>query len=123
MSILIDDERLNTRAKSVNVTSSTLTVELEDGRSVSTPLAWYPRLENGTMKERRNFEIGHFGIHWPDLDEDLSIRGLLLGHQSGENSNSLQRWLETRKKGKLVKVTSVPLPKWATVKSKELTKI
>jgi hypothetical protein len=64
------------------------------------PLAWYPRLQFGTAKERQRFEIGAFGIHWPDLDEDLSYRGLLLGRKSGESGASLKFWFDARKKGK-----------------------
>lgn len=64
----------------VKIDSSTITIELSDGRCVSTPLVWYPRLLNGTTKERKNWELigdGH-GIHWPDLDEDLSMDGMLM---------------------------------------------
>jgi hypothetical protein len=85
-------------ATAVSVTDDCLTVELTDGRSLSVPLAWYPRLQHGTPGERGNWRIiGHGdGIHWPDLDEDISISGLLAGRPSGESSKSLQRWLEAR---------------------------
>lgn len=75
-----------------------LTVDLVDGRSLSIPLIWYPRLWHGTDQERQHWEwIGDgVGIHWPDLDEDISIEGLLLGRRSGESQRSLQRWLENR---------------------------
>jgi hypothetical protein len=79
-----------------------LTVELDDGRTISSPLAWYPRLWHGTPKERQCFEIGAFGIHWPDLDEDLSYKGLILGRKSGESPESLKFWLDNRKKGRKV---------------------
>ena len=85
-------------ATSVQVSADSLSVELADGRSISAPLAWYPRLFHGTPKERDNFRfIGSGeGIHWPDLDEDISIEGILAGRPSGESQRSLQRWLESR---------------------------
>jgi hypothetical protein len=75
-----------------------LTVALEDGPSISVPLEWYPRLLHGNSDERNNWQlIAHGeGIHWPDLDEDLSIENLLLGKRSAESANSFQRWLEGR---------------------------
>ena len=85
------------RATKVKVTDDSLSVDLEDGRTIITPLVWYPRLLHGTKKERNNFEVGIFGIHWPDLDEDLSIAGMLAGRMSNEGPKSLQRWLEKRK--------------------------
>jgi hypothetical protein len=85
-------------ATSVQVSADSLSVELADGRSISAPLAWYPRLFHGTPEERANFRfIGSGeGIHWPDLDEDISIEGILAGRPSGESQRSLQRWLESR---------------------------
>jgi hypothetical protein len=87
------------RAQEVRVEEDKLVVELVDGRSISAPLAWYPRLWYGTIEERRRFEIIGDGkiIHWPDLDEDLSIAGILIGHRSGESQGSLKKWLEGRK--------------------------
>jgi len=70
---------IDTRAKQVEVSDDELTVLLADGRRISVPLAWYPRLLNATPDQRRNFELlgdGH-GIHWPEIDEDLSVAGLL----------------------------------------------
>lgn len=80
------------------VSDDTLTVELADGRTLSVPIAWYPRLLHGSQAERNHWEwIGDGeGIHWPDLDEDISIEGLILGRRSGESQRSLQRWLEAR---------------------------
>jgi len=85
-------------AQRVTVTDDTLLVDLVDGRTVSVPLAWYPRLVYGTPTERANWRlIGRGeGIHWPDLDEDISVAGLLAGRPSGETQNSLRRWLESR---------------------------
>jgi hypothetical protein len=99
MSILVNDSELMIRAASVVVTEHHLTVDLVDGRTISAPLSWYPRLAHGTPVERGNVEIGPFGLHWPDLDEDISIKGLLLGHKSGETSKSFQKWLDYRSRG------------------------
>lgn len=110
MSFLVSDEKFNVEATHVVVTQDTLTVDLEDGRTISVPLLWYPRLFHGTPDERNNFEIGPFGIHWEDLDEDISIKGLLLGNKSGECSASLQKWLEYRARGEKAPVLTVPLP-------------
>lgn len=77
-----------------------LTAELSDGRTISVPLAWYPRLLNATPKERSNWRLigkGQ-GIHWNDLDEDVSVEGLLAGRHSGESQASFKRWLEDRAK-------------------------
>ena len=85
----------------VAVTDEALTVELNDGRTISVPLAWYPRLLHATPEERRNWRLigkGQ-GIHWEVLDEDVSVEGLLAGHHSGESQASLKRWLEGRVKG------------------------
>jgi hypothetical protein len=82
----------------VMVTADTLTVELSDGRTLSVPLAWYPRLVHGTPAERDAWKsIGSGeGIHWPQLDEDISVEGLIAGQPSGESKASLERWLEQR---------------------------
>lgn len=73
-------------------------VRLTDGRTISVPLAWYPRLLYATPAERSNWRLvgGGEGIHWPDLDEDLSVAGLLAGRRSGESQESLKKWLEAR---------------------------
>lgn len=86
-------------ARDVTVTEDTLTLDLADGRTISVPLAWYPRLLHGTPDERSRWEwIGdNEGIHWPDLDEDISVEGIIAGRRSGESQPSLQRWLERRK--------------------------
>ena len=85
-------------AQNVVVTHDTLTVDLNDGRSISVPLAWYPRLLHGTPEERDNWRlIGNAeGIHWPDLDEDISVENLLLGKPSGESQESFKKWLQNR---------------------------
>src|SRR5881227_278019 len=86
------------KAQNVMVTDDTLAVDLSDGRTISVPLAWYPRLLHGTPAERSNWRfIGdREGIHWPDLDEDISIANLLTGQPSGESQSSFKRWLEQR---------------------------
>lgn len=95
-------ERQTVSAQQVIVTGDTLTVELSDGRAISVPLAWYPRLLHGTPEERNNWRLigGGEGIHWPDLDEDISVENLVSGKSSGESQRSFKRWLETRAAGK-----------------------
>jgi hypothetical protein len=82
----------------VVVDSSSLKVELSDGRSVTVPLVWYPRLVNATTAERNHWELigDGQGIHWPDLDEDLSLEGLLNGRPSFESPESFQKWISRR---------------------------
>lgn len=87
-------------AQQVTVTDDSLVVDLVDGRSVSVPLAWYPRLVHASAEERAKWRlIGRGeGIHWDDLDEDISVEGLLAGRASGESQGSLHRWLRDRRK-------------------------
>jgi hypothetical protein len=86
-------------ATRVEISDVALIVELVDGRRVSVPLLWFPRLADATAAERENWRlIGRGeGIHWPDLDEDISVAGLLAGRRSGESQRSLKRWLELRR--------------------------
>jgi hypothetical protein len=70
------------QASSVEFTKSELVVTLADGRRIATPLDWYARLKGATAKQRANFEIMPMGIHWPDLDEDLGVAGMLKGHRA-----------------------------------------
>jgi len=97
MSTLLTEIQI-AKAQQVTVTDDSLTVDLTDGRTISAPLAWYPRLVHGTPQERNNWRLigDGEGIHWPDLDEDLSVEGLLLGRPSGESQRSFQRWLDER---------------------------
>src|SRR5213595_1253061 len=85
-------------ARAAKVEGDALVVDLSDGRTVGVPLAWFPRLAHGTPQERANWRlIGRGeGIHWPDLDEDISVEGLLLGKPSGESQQSFARWLAKR---------------------------
>jgi hypothetical protein len=69
-------------ARKVEFTKSELVVTLADGRRIATPLEWYPRLKKASAKQRANFEIMPMGIHWPDIDEDLSIAGMLKGQRA-----------------------------------------
>lgn len=86
------------RAQSVRVSKDALSVDLVDGRTIIVPLVWYPRLWHGTPQERDRLEIIGNGayIHWPDLDEDLTVAGLLAGRRSGESAKSLKKWLRDR---------------------------
>ena len=85
-------------AQSVSVSDDALVVDLADGRTITAPLAWFPRLAHGTAGERANWRLiaGGEGIHWPELDEDISVESLLAGRRSGETQESLRRWLERR---------------------------
>src|SRR5713101_5855898 len=87
-------------AKNVRVTDRALVVELRDGRVVSAPLRWYPRLAEGSPRERRRWELlgPGIGIHWPDLDEDISIERLLQRRPAGDGPTSLDRWRASRKR-------------------------
>jgi hypothetical protein len=91
-------DSLAVRAVDVKVTDDELTVQLEDGRTLAVPLVWYPRLLHGSKRERGRWRfIGRgVGIHWPALDEDISVEGLLAGRPSGESQGSLKRWFEGR---------------------------
>ena len=88
------------KAQRVTLTEYSVVVDLMDGRTVSAPLTWYPRLLHGTAEERANWRLigDGEGIHWPGLDEDLSIDSLISGRPSGESQESLKRWLELRSK-------------------------
>jgi hypothetical protein len=85
-------------AEDVHVSEDTLSVELSDGRTISVPLAWYPRLLHAGPRERRKWRLisrGQ-GVHWESLDEDISVEGLLADRASGESQASLKKWLEAR---------------------------
>ena len=86
-------------AETLTVTDDTLAVDLSDGRSISVPLAWFPRLVHASPEERDNWRLigkGQ-GIHWESVDEDISVEGLLAGRPSGESQTSFKKWLEGRK--------------------------
>ena len=86
------------QAVEVRVSAELLEVRLSDGRTISAPLNWYPRLADGSLAERNHWQLlgdGH-GIHWPELDEDISVENLLLGQRSGESPQSLAKWRSRR---------------------------
>jgi len=83
-------------AESVMITEDTLNVDLSDGRTISVPLTWFPRLVHATQEQRDNWRLigrGH-GIHWNDIDEDISVEGLIAGRPSGESQSSFKKWLK-----------------------------
>ena len=88
-------------ATHVRIIDDSLVLDLADGRTVTVPLSWYPRIFQGTYQERENMIIqgNGVGIHWPDLDEDISIEGIIAGRTSKESPTSLKRWLHSRNKG------------------------
>jgi hypothetical protein len=91
-----------TQTQSISISEDTLTADLSDGRTISVPLNWYPRLLHGTPEERANWRLigkGE-GIHWPDLDEDISAENMIYGQPSGESQKSLQKWQENRPQAK-----------------------
>ena len=91
-------------ARDASVSQDALRVKLSDGRAISVPLAWYPRLVHATPEERNNWQLigDGQGIHWPDLDEDISVEGLIAGRPSGESQRSFKRWMESRQAGRSV---------------------
>ena len=97
---------------SLEVTEDTLTAELSDGRIISVPLGWYPRLVHATPEERDNWELMGTGqgIHWSDLDEDISTEMLLTGQKSGESLRSFKRWLEAKQAGLPVTIYEIRPP-------------
>ena len=101
--LVIDDSSL--RAVRAQVTKEALVVDLADGRSVSVPLGWYPRLMEASEEEKRQLRlIGNGeGIHWDLLDEDLSVEGIVAGRRSMESAESFRRWLQDRKEHGLAK--------------------
>ncbi len=85
-------------AENVTITEDTLSVDLSDGRTISVPIAWYPRLLHSSSQELANWRLigkGH-GIHWEEIDEDISVEGLLAGKPSGESQESFKNWLSGR---------------------------
>lgn len=101
MTILAIELRMAS-VQNVTVTEDSLTVDLSDGRTLSVPLTWFPRLLHGTTEERNNWRLigDGEGIHWQELDEDISVENLILGKPSGESQKSFKKWLESRTKGK-----------------------
>lgn len=96
-------------AVSVAVTGETLTAALADGRGISVPLAWYPRLLHASPAERDRWELSSDGqhVHWPGLDEDIGVEGLLAGWRSDESEESLRRWIEAKHAGRPLDLASL----------------
>ncbi len=96
------DKRSEVLATNLRFSQESLIVDLADGRSVTLPLSWYPRLVHATKQERENWEMlfDGEGFHWPDLDEDLSVDGFVKGRPSGEGKRSFERWLKAKNEGR-----------------------
>ena len=92
------------------MTEDVLTAELSDGRTISVPLDCYPRLAHATPQERDNWELigSGEGIYWPDLDEHISVEGLIAGRQSGEGMKSFRRWLKAKREGRPLEFSRPP---------------
>jgi hypothetical protein len=101
---------IDVRAKRVTVNTREVKVQFVDGRSVTVPLGWYPRLLDATPAERNRFEVWDDGLYWPDLNADISFRAMLLGQKSGESKLSLKQWLDRRRRGEPEDVPTRPLP-------------
>jgi len=95
MSIIIEQLPKN---QTITIADTTLTADLSDARTIAVPLAWYPRLLNASVAERNDWRLiaNGEGIHWSQLDEDISIKNLILGQPSGESQRSLEGWLKAR---------------------------
>ncbi len=91
-------EKQGARAQNILISDDSLQIDLTDGRTTIVPLMWYPRLWYGTPEERNNYQIIGDGeyIHWPELDEDLTVSGILAGYISAESPSSLKKWLDKR---------------------------
>lgn len=103
-----DTQRI--RVTTVSVAEHLLTVELSDGRTISASLSWYPRICHGSLDERTDWRLvgGGLGIHWPQLDEDISVENLIFGQPSSESQASLKRWLDNRASGPNSTASSTP---------------
>jgi len=91
------------RVVDVRVTEDTLSMDLDDGRTISVPIGWYPRLAAGSPQEQSQFVVSSAGyaVHWPELDEDIGVEGLLFGKRSTESAASFERWLSQRGENRL----------------------
>lgn len=112
------DRHATARIVEAEVNEDEVTTQLEDGRAVTTPLEWYPRLAFGTTEERQNFEITGRGrgLYWPLLDEDLSVEGMLSGTPSAEGAQSLKGWKEALKERRRLREEGEEPPPWGTGK-------
>ena len=100
---ILTDERPTPVVAAVEVCETAITLVLNDGRKIVAPLSWYPRLVHATEQERNNFRLmgGGRGIHWPEVEEDISLESVLAGRRSMESPASLKRWLAAREKSKV----------------------
>jgi hypothetical protein len=103
------DEEFEIEVNRVVVTVNHLTVDFADGRTISVPTAWYPRLASGTPSEWANVEIWSDGLHWEDLNESVSFKGLILGMKSGESPKSFAKWLSHRARGEREPILELPM--------------
>lgn len=94
---LVEMELDRPEIQSASVTDESVIVDLQDGRTLIVPILWYPRLAYAKVEERQNLEINRNVIRWPEIDEEINVRGMLLGRKSGESAESLQRWLAGRR--------------------------
>ncbi len=96
----------------MRVTGGRLSAELVDGRTISVPLEWFPRLVHATPAERDNWDLSGDAahIHWPDLDEDISVEGLIAGWPSRETEASFNRWLEAKQAGRPLELYELAEP-------------
>lgn len=113
------DDIIDVKAVDVRFTEHEIGVKLEDGRSITVPISWFPRLVKATPEERADWYFigGGLGIHWPKLDEDISVEGLLAGNKPGESDSSLEQWnFELNRRRKRVEPEAwgeaLPLPDW-----------
>ncbi len=99
----LDCPKMTMRATQVRINDRQLTVDLIDGRTLSVPLEWYPRLAHGTPEERNDYRLiaNGVGIHWPSVDEDISIQNLIDGRRSAESAASISQWLANREQQKV----------------------
>lgn len=112
------DRHETVRIVDAEVNEDELTVHLEDGRSMTTPVEWYPRLAFATAEERRDFTITGRGrgLHWPQLDEDLSVKGMLAGKPSAEGPRSLEGWKKAMEERRRLRANGEEPPAWGTGK-------
>jgi hypothetical protein len=110
MNSSVNEKESVSRAKKVRVTDERITIEFKDGRSVSVPTKWYPRLLHGNTAERSSYEIWDDGVYWPALNADISYQGILEGKKSGECAKSFRRWMRYHSRGEQELIPTFPLP-------------
>src|SRR5947209_3177075 len=93
----------------VRTASVFIRARMTSRRTITVPTQWFPRLAHGTAEEWANYELSYDGVHWPDLNEDIPVEGLLMGEKSGESPKSIKRWLGYRARGEKEPVAELPL--------------